>query len=134
MIDMSVCCPDVRRWVKKIHDHLKTQEMCNEAVLIDPFSLAYVPDHFKTREMGHEAIEVKPYELGYVSDALKTTEMCQKVVKRHPWCDKYISNRLKQLRCVIGLLKPIHGSCIMFLTVIKHTKCVTMWCGEIHKL
>ena len=38
-------------WIVTILDHLKTQEMCNEAVDIEPLSLAYVPDHFKTQEM-----------------------------------------------------------------------------------
>ena len=32
-----------------IPDHLKTQEMCNDAVHIEPLSLAYVLDRFKTQ-------------------------------------------------------------------------------------
>ena len=39
-------------WIVKIPDHLKTQEMCDEAVDIEPLSyaLAYVPDHFKLKK------------------------------------------------------------------------------------
>ena len=34
-----------------IPDHLKTQEMCNEADEKNPWGLDDVPDHFKTQEM-----------------------------------------------------------------------------------
>ena len=35
--------------------HLKTEEICNEAVRTEPLLLVYVPDHFKTQEMCNEA-------------------------------------------------------------------------------
>ena len=35
-------------WIREIPDHLQTQEICNEAVDIEPLSLAYVPNWFKT--------------------------------------------------------------------------------------
>ena len=38
-------------WIKVVPDHLKMQEMYNEAVHIEPLSLTYVPDRFKTQEM-----------------------------------------------------------------------------------
>ena len=34
-------------WIREIPRHLKTQEMCEEAVWIEPCSLAFVPDRFK---------------------------------------------------------------------------------------
>ena len=40
-----------------VPEHLKTQEMCNEAVQMDPWALRYVPDHFVTQEMCNEAVE-----------------------------------------------------------------------------
>ena len=39
----------VPNWIKEIPDHLKTQEMCNEAVRMEPWSLKFVPDHLKTK-------------------------------------------------------------------------------------
>ena len=35
--------------------------MCNEAVSIEPRSLAYVPDRFKTQKMCDEAVDVNPF-------------------------------------------------------------------------
>ena len=43
-------------WIREISDNLKTQEMCNEAMRIEPYSLAFVPDCFKTQEMCDKAI------------------------------------------------------------------------------
>ena len=47
---------NVPRWVRAIPKHLKTQEMCNEAVRIEPYSLEVVSGHFKTQEMCNEAV------------------------------------------------------------------------------
>ena len=47
---------NVPRWIREIPGHLKTQEMCDEAVGIEPRSLAFVPDRFKTGEMCNEAL------------------------------------------------------------------------------
>ena len=35
--------------LKFVPDHFKTQEMCNEAVYMKPYSLPYVPDWFVTQ-------------------------------------------------------------------------------------
>ena len=43
-------------WIVTIPDHLKTEEMCDEAVSTEPLSLAYVPDRFKTQEMCNEVV------------------------------------------------------------------------------
>ena len=59
-----------------VPEHLKTQEVCNEAVQSDPGTLKYVPDHLKTQEMCNEAVQGDPWALKYVSDHLKTQEMC----------------------------------------------------------
>ena len=42
-------------WIVTIPVHLKTEEICNEAVRTEPLLLVYVPDHFKTQEMCNEA-------------------------------------------------------------------------------
>ena len=39
----------IAHWIKEIH-YLKTQEMCNEAVGVEPRSLTCLPDRFKTQE------------------------------------------------------------------------------------
>ena len=44
------------RWIVTIPDHLKTQEVCDEAVRTESLSLAYVIDCFKTQEMCNKAV------------------------------------------------------------------------------
>ena len=36
--------------IAHVPDHFKTQEMCNEAVEVDPSFLQYVPDWFVSQE------------------------------------------------------------------------------------
>ena len=43
-------------WIREIPEHLKTQEMCDEAVGIEPRSLAFIPDHLKIQGMCNEAV------------------------------------------------------------------------------
>ena len=38
-------------WITTILDHLKLQEMCDDAILTEALSLGYVPDCFKRQEM-----------------------------------------------------------------------------------
>ena len=49
-----------------------TQGMCDEAIRIEPRSLAFIPDHFKTQEMCNEAVEEDPCTLEFVPGHLKT--------------------------------------------------------------
>ena len=55
----------------------KTQEMCKEAVRIEPRSLAFIPDKLKTEEMLNEAVSREQYLLDYVLDHLKTQKNVQ---------------------------------------------------------
>ena len=41
-------------------EHLKTEEMCKEAVCRKPYALSYVTGHFKTQEMCIRAVEENP--------------------------------------------------------------------------
>ena len=41
--------------IRGIPEHLKMQEMCDEAAEMEPYSLAYVPDRFKIEGMCKEA-------------------------------------------------------------------------------
>ena len=52
----------------EIPDRFKTQEMCNEAVHIEPLSLEYVPDRFKTQRMCSETGVRNPYMLRFMSE------------------------------------------------------------------
>ena len=47
---------NVPRWIREIPEHLKTQEISNGAVLIEPYSLEVLPDHLKTQEMCNELV------------------------------------------------------------------------------
>ena len=53
-------------WIITIRDHLKTQEMCNQEMRINPLSLEYVPDRFKAREICNEAVRNMPCMLLFV--------------------------------------------------------------------
>ena len=57
-------------WIKGISGHLKTQEMYNAVVLIEPYSLAFVHDRFKTKGMCNDAVHREAYTLGHVLDHL----------------------------------------------------------------
>ena len=55
-------------WIVTIPNHLKAQEMCNEAVRINSPSFAYVPNYLKTQEMCNEAVKNKLRMLLFVPD------------------------------------------------------------------
>ena len=56
----------------------------DEAVSIKPRHLTFVPDHLKTQDMCNEAMKKDAYTLGDVSDHFKTQEMRKKVVEENP--------------------------------------------------
>ena len=68
-------------WIRETPDHLKTQEMCNEAIHTDPYSLAFVPDRFKTQKMCDKAINIEPFTQSHDHDNLKMREMCIRAVE-----------------------------------------------------
>ena len=71
------------------------QEVHDEAVLMKPLLLVYVPDHFKTQEMRLKAVEAGPWWLRDVSDHFKTQEMCIKAVAHNPCMLKYVPDHFK---------------------------------------
>ena len=71
-------------WIKEIPKHLKTQEMCDEAVRINPLSLAYVPDHLTMQEMCNEIMHIMPNVFHRIPNRFKTQEMCVKAVEVNP--------------------------------------------------
>ena len=56
------------RWIREIFDHFQPRGNCIEAVDIEPKSLEYVPNEYKTQEMCNKAVPVDPWSLGDVPD------------------------------------------------------------------
>ena len=55
--------------------------MCNNAMRIEPYSLAFVPDRFKAQEMCDKAIEIDPFILWHVPESLKMQGMYIRAVE-----------------------------------------------------
>ena len=87
-------------WIVTIPEHLKTQEICNEAIRTESLSLAYVPDHFITQEMCNEAVLNKLYMLLLVPDHFWTQEMCNEIMRAMPDVFHHFPDRIKT-QCVI---------------------------------
>ena len=85
----------VPRWLREIPGHLKTSEMCNEAVAQFPYALGYVPDELKTQEMCDEAVDNNPLVLYLVPDRFETEDMCIKALGVDPWSLRDILDNLK---------------------------------------
>ena len=75
----------VPNWFKEISAHLKTQELCNEAVRIKSYLLEFVSSCFKTQKMCDEAVRKGSYLLELVLGSSKAQEMCIEEVKEDPW-------------------------------------------------
>ena len=110
--------------VKYFPEHLKTQEMCDEAVDIEPLSLAYVPDRFKTKEMCNKAVRSEPRSSEFIPDIFKTQEMCNEAVRRKPYALAYVPDHFKTQETCKKPLKKTHSSCMVFLIILRHKKCV----------
>ena len=59
LINMSYY-ENVLHWIREIPRRLKTKEMCEEAVWIEPRSLAFVPDCFKIDGLCIKAVRRNP--------------------------------------------------------------------------
>ena len=57
------------------------QEMCNKAMRIERYSLAFILDCFKTQEICDKAIEIDPFTLWHVLGNRKTQGMCIRAVE-----------------------------------------------------
>ena len=74
---------NVPRWIREIPEHLKTQEMCDEAVWIEQSSLAFVPDRLKREDMRNEAVGRDAYALEYVPINLITQKICNEAMREN---------------------------------------------------
>ena len=88
--------------IETIPDHLKTQEMCNEAVDTEPLSLLHVPDHFKTQEMCDKVVRNKLFMLLFVPDHLWTQGMCNEVMRTKPNAFHRIPYHFK-MKCLLEM-------------------------------
>ena len=71
-------------WVTEIQEHLKTLEICNKAVHMEPYSLEFVPVHLKTQEMCKETMRIRLAAFFLIPDCFKNEKMCIKAVKVDP--------------------------------------------------
>ena len=92
-------------------DLLKTQEMCDDAVLMDtgmnfvtsdglllrlPSVLfCFIPYHLKIEKMCDKVIEKNLWALESVPDRLLTQEMCDIAVRMEPWSLRIIPDNFK---------------------------------------
>ena len=88
-------------WIVTISGHLKTQEMCNEAVRTEPLSLPYIPDRFKTQEMCNEAVRNRLCIMLFVRGHLWMQEMCNEIMRTMPNAFHRIPDHFKtQKMCI----------------------------------
>ena len=78
---IKISYENVPVWIREIPDHLITQEICNEAVRIEPYLFAVVPHRFKTHEMCNDAVLREAFTLYYVPEDLKNQEIYNEAVR-----------------------------------------------------
>ena len=69
--------------------------MCEEAVQIEPRSLAFVPSHFKTEGLFIKAVRRDTYALDCVQDDLKTQKICNEPIRENPAAFLLVPDRFK---------------------------------------
>ena len=100
-------CQVISIWIREIPGHLKTQEMCNEAVHIEPCSFQFFPDHLKTQKMYNEIMPIDPAAFFCIFDGFKTQEMYEKAVEVTPWQLHYVLYHFKaQQMCYCSEKNP----------------------------
>ena len=91
-------------------EHLKTQEMCDKAVLMGLYALRYVLDDLKTQEMCNQAVRNNPAVSFLVPDCFKTQELCIKAIEVDPWQLNNISDYLKTQRICVDAVRDYPSS------------------------
>ena len=82
-------------WRVTIPDHLKMQQMCDEALSTEPLSLGYVPDRFKTQEMSNKAVRNRLEIILLVPDHFWMQKMCNETMRTIPDTFHRIPDRFK---------------------------------------
>ena len=61
-------------------------------LLLPVSGLFFIPDHLKTQEMSNKEVDIEPYFLRLFPDRLKTQGMCDKAMHNKPWLLRYVLN------------------------------------------
>ena len=69
--------------------------MCEEALWIEPRSLAFVTDRLKSKGLYIKAVRRNPYTLNYVPDHLKTQKICNEAMHENPAAFFVVPDRFK---------------------------------------
>ena len=67
-----------------------TQEMCQNVVENDLYTLKFVPDHFITKEICDKAVRDDSSSLQYVPDWFVTSEQIQMWYDKSEYCDNFL--------------------------------------------
>ena len=76
-------------------------------VYIKPSFLTLATDDLKTQEMCNEAVRIDPLLMYDVRDYLKTQEMCNEAIKKAPWLLFDVPDRFRNLRMNISVIHPL---------------------------
>ena len=79
-------------WIREIPRHLKIQEMCEEAVWIEPCSLAFVPDRFKAYVLMQLEV-IHTHSVAH--DNLKIQKICNQAMRENPAVFFLVSDHFK---------------------------------------
>ena len=118
-LDMEPCS------LAYVSDHFKTQGMRERAVEKFPRVLEFVPDHFKTHEMCNEAAEVDPHTLKHVPTHLRMHEMCKSALGKYLHPMRFIPDHLKAQEMCEKAVQKIHIYWVISLIILRHKKCVS---------
>ena len=75
---------NVPRWIREVLRCLKTQEMCEEAVWMEPRSLAFLPGRLKIEGLCITSFRKNAYALDCIPDNLKTQKICNEAIHENP--------------------------------------------------
>ena len=95
--------------VSKMIDLFKKYVPWKWLVYIRPSFLTLVPDDLKTQEMCNEAVRIDPWPLYDVSDNLKSQEICNEAIEKASWLVFDVSDRFRNLRMIIRAIHPMRS-------------------------
>ena len=71
---LLLCRRFISELIKEASVAIKIQRSCNTKVLLDPYSLGFVPDYFKCQRMCDWVVDKEPRSLAFVPDWFVTKE------------------------------------------------------------
>ena len=80
---------------KKVPRHLITQEMCDIAIRVSPFSLEGIPEEFVTEEILMHVADIAPGRLqDNFPDRFKTQDFVERMIAQYPRSEWYLKNNI----------------------------------------